>query len=236
LSSAIAFASGSRRLAGHLFAPTEGTASGIGLLFVHGSDSSQLGYHERAAAATERLGATCLTFDLSGHGASEGSWAVLSVRDHLEDCEVSFDRLAREAAVNPARIGVCGASYGGHLAAMLTASRAPGSLLMRAPALYPDSELERRGGPQRSSTETSETTAALRDLARYDGPALVVESEHDELIPHGIVEAYLSACRHGRREVIRDIGHTLDDARSRARFVALIVAWFGETLPLRSER
>lgn len=226
----MAFVSGSRELAGNLFLPPQGTASGIGLLFVHGSDSNQRGYAERAATASERLGAICLTFDLSGHGASAGSRTALSVRDHLQDCEAGFDRLAQEAGVNPARIGVCGASYGGHLAVMLTASRTPGSLLLRAPALYADSELERPGGPRHSSIEKPETATALRDLARYGGPSLVVESEHDELIPHGIVEAYLTVCRHCQHKVIRDVGHVLDDARSKARFLELIVAWFGDTL------
>lgn len=233
MSGKLTFASGSRQLAGHVFAPPRSTAGGIGLLFIHGSDSSQRGYHERATAATESLGATCLTFDLSGHGASEGSPAKLSVRDHLEDCEAAFDRLGEEAAVDPALIGVCGASHGGFLAALLTAHRAPSSLLMRAPALYPDSELGRPGGPQRSSVETPETATALRALAHYDGPALILESEHDELIPHDIIEAYIRACKHGRREVIPGIGHALDDARSRARFIELIVAWFRETLVLR---
>lgn len=225
----MALASGSRELAGNLFLPSQG-ASGIGLLFVHGSDSDQRGYRERATTASERLGAICLTFDLSGHGASAGSRAALSVRDHLEDCVAGFDRLAQEVGVNPARIGVCGASYGGYLAAMLTASRTPASLLLRAPALYADTELKRPGGPRRSSIESPETAAALRDLACYGGATLVVESEHDELIPHGIVEAYLAACRNCRHEVISDIGHVLDDVRSKARFLDLIVAWFGDTL------
>jgi pimeloyl-ACP methyl ester carboxylesterase len=101
---------------------------------------------------------------------------------------------------------------------------------MRAPALYPDSELERPGGPRRSTVQTPETATALRALAHYDGPALVLESEHDELIPHRIVEAYLTACRHGRHEIMLGVGHALDDERSRAHFVELIVSWFGETL------
>jgi pimeloyl-ACP methyl ester carboxylesterase len=230
LNESVVFVSGSRELAGHLFSPLSDAPSGIGLLFVHGSDSTQSGYAERAETASERLGATCLTFDLSGHGESGGSRAALSVRDHLEDCREAFDRLAQEPGVDPTRIGVCGASYGGHLGALLTASRTPGSLLLRAPALYADAELELPGGPRRSSIESLETAAALRYLARYEGPSLLVESEHDELIPHGIVEAYLAACRNCRHEVIPDIGHVLDNERARARFLELIVAWFGDTL------
>ncbi len=80
----LALNSAGRRLDANLVAP-EGAASGAGLLFVHGLGSSQRGYLERAGAATNELGCTCLTFDLSGHGASEGDLSEVLVGDHLAD-------------------------------------------------------------------------------------------------------------------------------------------------------
>lgn len=224
------FESGPRRLSATLFSPTERAPSGAGILFVHGSGSDRSGYGERATAASERLGATCLTFDLSGHGESGGSRAELSLRDHLDDCRNAFDRLASEPGVDPARIGICAASYGAYLGAMLVALRRVRSLLLRAPALYADSELDAVGGPLRSNPEVTDTPAALEALADYTRPVLVLESEHDELIPHAIVEAYLSACRDGRHRVLAGAGHSLSEQRWRDEFVAIIVDWFGETL------
>ena len=74
----LSLSSGGRRLDAELIAP-EGPASGAGLLFVHGLGSSQRGYLERAAAAADQLGCTCVTFDLSGHGASEGNLVGVQV-------------------------------------------------------------------------------------------------------------------------------------------------------------
>lgn len=202
----------------------------MGILFIHGSGSHQGGYRERAAATSESLGAICLTFDLSGHGESGGSRASLSARDHLDDCLDAFDTLAGESAVDAGRIGICAASYGAYLAAMLIARRAAASLLLRAPALYSDAELDLAGGPRDSGCQTPETATALRNVAGYAGRVLILESEHDELIPHAVVEAYLSACRQGRHEVIRGAGHRLSEPRWKAEFIEIIARWFGDTL------
>lgn len=224
------FESGPRRLSATLFSPVERAPSGPGILFVHGSGSDQSGYRNRAAAASERLGATCLTFDLSGHGESDGAREELSIRDHFDDCRNAFDRLASEAGVDPDRIGICAASYGAYLSAMLVACRSVRSLLLRAPALYADSELDVTGGAERGNQEVPSTAVGLAALAEYTRPVLVLESEHDELIPHAIVEAYLSACQNGRHRVLRGAGHSLSEQRWREEFVAIIVEWFGETL------
>jgi len=224
------FDSGPRRLAGHLFSPEEGAASGMAVLFIHGSDSDQGGYRNRAEAVTDSLGATCLTFDLSGHGESSGSREEVSARDHRDDCLAAFDLLAGRRGVDSSRIGVCAASYGAYLAALLIADRPVGSLLLRAPALYPDSDLDLAGGPPRSGVEVPEAAASLRNVAGREGPVLIVESERDEIIPHAVVEAYLSACRNGRHELMPDVGHRLDSERSRALFIQIVVEWFRQTL------
>lgn len=221
--------SDSRLLAGRVFAPTGRPPSSAGILFVHGSESSQEGYGPRAEAAAERLGATCLTFDLSGHGGSEGSIAELSLRDHLSDCIAAFDLLLRQAAVDSERIGVCGASYGGFLGALLIGQRPIRSLLLRAPALYGDECLDRAGGTKLSTAETPDSSA-LRNVAAYERPILVLESERDEVIPHSIVAAYLAAGPTVRHETIPGAGHSLREEPWRVAFVEAIVAWFGETL------
>lgn len=134
MSEALSFRSGARVLAGEVYSPADRAPSGAGIVFVHGSASSQEGYGPRAETAADRIGATCLTFDLSGHGGSGGSLDELSLRDHLADCLAAFDALLGQPGVDPDRVGVCGASYGGFLGALLIARRPTASLLLRAPA------------------------------------------------------------------------------------------------------
>ena len=217
------FRSAGLDLAGTLFEPA-GAAGAPGILFVHGLRSDQDGYRERARAAVERLGAVAVTFDLGGHGRSGGDLAGLTARTHLGDVLAAYDLLASRPTVDPERIGVCGASYGAYLTALLTAERPAARLLLRAPALLADDDfdtpVEARaarwgGGPSR----------ALEQLARYDGPVLVVESALDEVIDAATIEAYRAACRRGSHEVIPDAGHALAGP-ARAAFRELIVSWF----------
>ncbi len=229
MSRELVFESASRSLAGRLFFPAEREPSGAGILFIHGLGSDQRGYHRRAEAAAERLGATCLTFDLSGHGGSGEPDEEFSPRDHLDDAAAAFDTLLDSGGVEAKRVGVCAASYGAYIAALLISIRAVRSLLLRAPALYPDSCLDRKDGASQSSLEAPSDSTALRGVAGYDGPIMVVESERDEIIPRAIVEAYLEVCRDGRHEVIPEAGHRLAEERWQVMFIDILINWFSET-------
>jgi dienelactone hydrolase len=212
-------------LAGTLFEP-EGAAGAAGVLFVHGLHSDQAGYRERAEAVRDRLGAVCVTFDLGGHGRSGGSLAELTARAHHADMLAAYDLLAAQPSVDAARIGICGASYGAYLTALLTAERPTRRLLLRAPALYADEDLdtpvERRTGAWEGGP-----SVALERLARYDNDVLIVESALDDVITAATINAYLAACRRVTHEVIPDTGHVLVGP-ARDTFRELVVSWFAE--------
>lgn len=219
-----------RHLAARCFS-SSGTPSGAAILFVHGAGSDQSGYRPRAQAASERLGASCLTFDLGGHGESEGDPETLSAHDHLHDCLAAFDTLTHGSEeIDLDRVGICGASYGGFLASLLTAHRQVRSLLLRAPGLYPDRDLDRPRVTVRSSVQTPDTSAALQALRAFDHPVLILESEYDETISHDVIETYMQVCKHPRHELLRGARHQLTDPAARTAYVEMIVDWFGATL------
>jgi pimeloyl-ACP methyl ester carboxylesterase len=192
---------------------------------MHGWESSQRSYLPRAERAAEGVGATCLTFDLSGHGESFGVAASFAPRDHLADTVAAFDALAQLDTVDPLRIGVCGASYGAYLAALLIAYRSTRALLLRAPALYPDSELEALGGSRRTDLQALDGAAPLRNLADFVGPVLIVESERDEVIPHDVIQTYLDACPQAEHELLPGAAHAMTDPRWNEAFVELLLKW-----------
>jgi pimeloyl-ACP methyl ester carboxylesterase len=217
--------SSGRTLSAHVSAPA---VRRPGLLFIHGLHSNQSGYLERAKAATERLGAVCLAFDLSGHGESDGAVSALSLRDHLGDVIAAYDRLVAERDVDTGRIGVAGASYGGYLAALLTARRPVARLAMRAPVVYVDSELSvplalRTGG--RGLPEESRAFDALR---RFSGTVLLVESERDEVVPATTIQAYRDAVAEAEYVLIPDAGHELNRPEWRKAFLDALLAFFRE--------
>lgn len=200
-----------------------------GVLFLHGWKSSKRGYLPRAEAVAADCGAECLAFDFAGHGARATAPAdSFSPRQHLDEAIAAYDELAGRAGVDPSRIGVCGASYGGYLAALLIAHRPVASLLVRAPALYPDAALEQAPRERRTELVSAADALPLRNLAAFAGPVLVVESEHDEVIPHAVVEAYLSSRPGIRHEVIPGAAHALSEPTWNAAFLALILEWARE--------
>jgi pimeloyl-ACP methyl ester carboxylesterase len=202
------------------------TSRTAGVLFLHGWESSSRGYLPRARAANEAVGASCLAFDLAGHGAgAERPASEYSPREHLEQAIGRFDELAAREGVDLERIGVCGASYGAYLAALLIAERPVASLLLRAPALYPDTAIELAPRGRRTGLSGAGDAQPLRNLGAFAGPVLVIESEHDEVIPRAVVEAYLSACPQARHAVIPGAAHALSDPTWSKAFLALILAW-----------
>ncbi|MPY96825.1 MAG: alpha/beta fold hydrolase [Actinophytocola sp.] len=212
--------SGDHTLAADLVTPT--TPSGGGLLFVHGYASSRRRQTLRAEDVAKRLGHTGLAVDLSGHGDSPGDLRQCTRQDHLRDVVAAYDALAAEGVE---RIGVCAASYGAYLSCLLLSERPVRKLLLRAPALYIDTD----GDDPESRQHLRgliDTNAALANLAAFDGDTLVLESEHDEVISHDSIEAYRHAARHGTHRVLAGAKHALTDDASNTAFLTEIVDWF----------
>lgn len=218
----IALACAGRRLAARLIDGSGGAAGAPAILFLHGLGSDQRGYESRAAAAADALGAVCLTFDLGGHGESDGDRDLLSPREHLQEVCCAYDALPASCD----RVGVCGASYGGFLAALLVGERPVSRLLLRAPALYPDRFVDVALAERGPLNDPAPRCAALRNLAAFGGETLVLESGRDAVIEHATIEAYLGASPRMRHELIADATHHLADPAWKARFESEIVEWF----------
>jgi pimeloyl-ACP methyl ester carboxylesterase len=215
------FSSGRRRLVGRIFEPSGAGAGRRSVLFVHGQGSNQKGYEHRARLVSLNLDAVCLTFDLSGHGNDAANFCRYSVGDHLDDVVAAFDYLASQPTVDRMRVGVCGASYGGYLAALLTAHRAVKRLILRAPSL----SFSPCQQPPSVSKEVPERFDSLTALGSYVGEVLILESELDEVVPSSHIAAYLCACSHAKHKVIPGATHALTKPLD-AIFVNAIVKWF----------
>jgi pimeloyl-ACP methyl ester carboxylesterase len=224
----LSFPSGHRRLAACVFDSSHGGKARSGVLFIHGQGSSQRGYEQRARMTSLNLDAVCLTFDLSGHGCDAASFERYSVNDHLEDVVAAYDYLASHARVDSKRVGVCGASYGGYLGALLTAHRAVKRLILRAPSLVKDIALPTLKERPSTSKEAPEGFDSLAVLRRYSGKVLILESEKDEVIPKSHIAAYLRACPHAQHQVIPEATHALTNPKWDEAFVNAIVYWFGD--------
>jgi uncharacterized protein len=210
-----------------------------GVLFVHGWGGDQRQYLDRARGLSA-LGCVCLTFDLRGHAQTRSRYETVSREEGLRDILVAYDFLAAQHNVDADAIAVVGSSYGGYLAALLSALRPVKWLALRAPALYKDSDWKlpkhRLKGEQqlelyRRQAVHRDESRALRACTAFTGDVLVVESERDTVVPHQVVvnyrEAFISA-RSLTYRVIPGADHALSGEACQHAYTMLLVAWLNE--------
>ena len=210
-----------------------------GVLFVHGWGGDQRQYLDRARALAA-LGCVCLTFDLRGHAQTKSRYETVSREEGLRDVLAAYDFLAAQHNVDVDRIAVVGSSYGGYLAALLTALRPVKWLALRAPALYKDSDWKlpkyRLGSEQkleryRRLPVRPDESRALRACAAFSGDVLIVESERDTVIPHQVVVNYREACVSAKSLTYRAIpgaDHALTGESCQSAYTNLLVSWLTE--------
>jgi len=190
---------------------------------VHGQGSSQESYKQRAEIASATLGAICLTFNLTRHGEADANSEKYLVVKHLNDVIAAFDYLASDPLLDRQRIGVCGASYGGYLATLLTLHRNIRRLILRAPSLAVDHNLLK---PPSADPDAQYEFDSLKALAGYTGETLIIQSERDEVIPESHIDAYLRANPRAGKKVIPEAMHALTNPAWDKLFVQYIVDWF----------
>ena len=229
---------GSHSLAATVVAPRRRVP---GVLFIHGWGGSQSQYLTRARQVAA-LGCVCLTFDLSGHEATHSQRTTVSRETNFGDVLAAYDLLASRTEVDGSAMAVVGSSYGGYLGAILTAERPVRWLAMRVPALYPDDgwelpklQLHRDFdliGYRRRRIAAVENRA-LRACAAFRGDVLLVESEHDEIVPHPVIQSYREACAPCRSlsyQVVEGADHGLTAASHQEAYTSLLVRWLAERL------
>jgi hypothetical protein len=210
-----------------------------GVLFVHGWGDSKENDLARARQMTG-LGCVCLTFDLRGHAESSRGQESVTREHNLRDLLAAYDTLVAVDQVDPASIAVIGISYGGYLATILTTLRPVRWLALRAPALYKDVgwDLPKRKLHQdpdfaayRRRELPPDDNRALRASAAYRGDVLIVESAHDDVVPHATISNYVAAFSKAHSltaRVIDGADHALSDPLSQQSYTSILVSWISE--------
>lgn len=104
------------------------------------------------------------------------------------------------------------------------------------PALYRDEQWEKPKlaldrqeiSAFRRTAVSSDQNRALAACAAFRGDVLIVESEHDERIPHETILWYLMASTRGRSLTYRVIGgadRALSDEEQRQMYSAILTKW-----------
>lgn len=227
-----------QRIAATLVAPPRRIP---GVLFVHGWGGSQQQYLNRAREIAA-LGCVCLAFDLRGHAATQAQRDTVSRDENLRDVLTAYDTLAAHPQVDREAIAVVGSSYGGYLACILTGERPVRWLGLRVPALYEDSgwnvpklqlHKDQDLRSYRQSFVAASSNRALKACIGFEGEVLLVESEHDDRVPHPVITSYREAFLRARSLTYRCMAgadHGLTDPAQQRAYTALLLQWLGEML------
>jgi uncharacterized protein len=228
-----------QRIEGTLAMPE--TTNGLvpGVLFVHGWGGNQDHYLEEARAVA-RLGCIGLTFNLRGHAETEAQHETVTREDNMRDVMAAYDVLANRPGVDKSFMALVGSSYGAYLAALAIYMRPVRLLALQAPALYKDDDwhmpkrklhVDPNFAAYRRLSLRAEDNRALGACAQFLGDALVVESEHDEVIPHPAVANYIAALANAHSltyRVIEGADHSLSRPQWERAYTELLVNWLSE--------
>jgi pimeloyl-ACP methyl ester carboxylesterase len=217
-----------------------------GVLFLHGWGGNQDQYLARAREIAA-LGCVCLTVDLRGHAGTKAQQQTVTREDNLRDALAAHDKLVSHRLVDRSAIAVVGSSYGGYLATILSSLRPVRWLALRVPALYrdedwalPKEQLKKYGlAAYRRGSVSPDKNRALGACAAFKGDVLIVESEHDDIIPHPVIENYLVAFRNAHSltyRVIEGADHALSEAPWQQAYTSHLVNWATEMVLGARER
>jgi uncharacterized protein len=209
-----------------------------GVLFIQGWGSNQDQYLARAREIAA-LGCVCLTFEPRGVAKSDPRHRTVTRDENLRDVLSAYDVLAGRHDVASEAIGVVGSSYGGYLAAILSAMRPVRWLTLRAPALYkdenwavPKEHLDRNELVRyRQNVICPEDNRALRACAAFKGDVLIIESEYDDVVPHPVIANYRTAFEAAHSltyRVISGADHGLSEETYQQSYASILVNWAAE--------
>jgi alpha/beta superfamily hydrolase len=205
-------------------------------------------------------GVACLRFDFRGSGESQGNFAEITVDGEIQDALRAIEYLGHLGSVNMNRLGLVGLGLGGSIAAAVAAKRQVTSLALWAPSAMVDYMVERGGriirdpyawlpenfkaaikktgrvdigGFMRGKAyfESLKSIDPLRDIARYDGPVLIVQGSEDE-VTMPINSEYMYDHARGRRllVVVDGADHTFSSVSWENQVIETTRMWFAETL------
>mgnify|MGYP002409848095 FL=1 len=187
------------------------------VLWLQGWTSSMDSHREGVERMARTTGVTFATLDPAGHGLHELPLEQSTRKMQHEEVIAIYDELVK---LGYKKIIVIGGSFGGYMAALLTGKRPVHAAVLRAPAMYDDTEFElehsktrRWQNPLKGQEEKADQpyihdNEALRSINNFDGQVFVLEHELDEQVPRIMPEMYFKHAKHGNYLLVPKTMHS----------------------------
>jgi len=249
----VIFENQGQKLFGILHLPeTGGLVPGVVLL--HGFTGHKIEAHRlfvELARSLSAAGLAALRFDFRGSGDSEGAFQDMTVAGEVSDAMAAIHFLAAQEGVDASRLGMLGLSLGGCVAAIAVGKGAPVrslvlwsavGLLQETFAPFWTDEManlmERQGWIDigglalgRAFVEEVKRLQPLQEIAKYNGPVLIVHGEKDESVDLKNARAYQRAIPGEKRlHIIPGADHVFSSLAWQEEAIRVTREWFVEKL------
>lgn len=243
-------------LRGMIHRPAGGRGGGRrvpGVVFFHGFTADRMESHwlfVKCSRALARAGIASLRFDFYGSGESEGEFGEATLEGEISDARAAVKFLLRQKGINPRRLGLCGLSLGGAIAACVASQARAGALVLwaavaqlshlralseTATKMIPGEEGAREYGAHEISPhflQNVDKVEPLKSIARFSGPTLIIHPEKDEFLSLSHPQDYFQAAGGTIKEkvIIPRADHTFTSIVWEREVIGRTVEWLRKYL------
>jgi pimeloyl-ACP methyl ester carboxylesterase len=222
-----------------------------GVVFFHGFTGDRMESHwifVKCARALATAGIASLRFDFYGSGESDGEFREVTLQSEIADARTAINFFRKQKGIEPARLGLCGLSLGGAIAATVASWSKARALVLWSALAHPK-ELRRlaeratrplgNGAREYGGHEVStrfldniDKVRPVEALRRFRAPTLIIHPERDEHLPLHHPEDFFRACGAAIKEkiIIPGADHTFTSVAWEREVIAQTTQWFARYL------
>lgn len=240
-----------KKLRGMIHRPDAARRRVPGVVFFHGFTGDRMESHwifVKCARTLARAGIASLRFDFYGSGESDGEFREVTLQGEIADARSAVEFLRRQKGINGRRLGICGLSMGGAVAASVAAVSKARALVLWSALAHTDHLrrlAERTTLPLANGTreynsheisirflENAERVKPLDGIRRFTAPTVIIHPEKDEHLPVQHAQDFFQAAGAKVKEkiIVPGADHTFTSLAWEREVIAKTVGWFSRYL------